>query len=61
MKQRKASMAIVLTLLVVLGNTMMVSASDAEDVLLPYQNRLNEINEELGTNYKLASGISAEM
>lgn len=55
MKQLRKSMVIVLMLLVVLGNTLMVSASNAEDVLIPYQNRLNEINEKLGTNYKLAS------
>lgn len=55
MKQLRKSMVIVLMLLVVLGNTLMVYASNTEDVLLPYQNRLNEINQKLGTNYKLAS------
>ncbi|MDE7203711.1 MAG: hypothetical protein K2O91_17870 [Lachnospiraceae bacterium] len=55
MKQLRKSMVIVFMLLVVLGNTLMVSASSADDVLIPYQNRLDEINEKLGTNYKLAS------
>lgn len=55
MKQLRKSFIIVLALIMVLGNTLSVSASNIEDVLLPYEDRLSEINEELGTNYKLAT------
>ncbi len=55
MKQLKKSMTICLLVLVVLGNTLVVSATNTEDILQPYQNKLNEINEKLGTSYKLAS------
>lgn len=48
-------MTICLLVLVVLGNTLVVSATNTEDILQPYQNKLNEINEKLGTSYKLAS------
>ena len=55
MKQLKKSFIIVFTLMMVLGNTLSVSANNIDSVLLPYEDRLSEINEELGTNYKLAT------
>lgn len=55
MKQLKKSFIIVFALMMVLGNTLSVSANNIDSVLLPYEDRLSEINEELGTNYKLAT------
>lgn len=40
MKQLRKSFIIVLALIMVLGNTLSVSASNIEDVLLPYEDRL---------------------
>lgn len=40
MKQLRKSFIIVLALIMVLGNTLSVSASNIEDVLLPYEDTL---------------------
>ena len=55
MKALKKSFSVVLILTLLLGNTISVHASSVVDTLQPYEDKLSEINEELGTNYKLAS------